>query len=189
MARMRASAFGEGLILIVEVARGVVAGRETEDAFGGLGDHRFGRDAHLADNGAERVGDIGVGGDDDVVAEKWRQAGIVQSGRGAEADDRAVERDGEPGDAVIGVDRALDERMRDGGGAVEPVLGEGGFEDDFRGLAGQRDEHALGEGFARGRDGAGRAVAAAGEELRAELCGGGIPVGLAGKTRGRRRRG
>ena len=82
---------------------------------------------------------------------------------------------------MIGVDRALDERMRDGRRAVEPVLGEGGLEDDFGRLAGERDEHALGEGFRRWRDRLAAAVAPAREKLRAEAGGGGVPVGLAGK--------
>ena len=71
----------------------------------------------------------------------------MERGGRAEPDDGTVERDGQPRDAVIGVDGALDERMRDGGRAVEPVLGEGGFQDDFGRLAGERDEHALGKGF------------------------------------------
>ena len=86
-------ALAERLILVAEVARMVVADRQAEDALGGLADRCFGRDAHLADHRAERVGDVGVRWHDAVVADQRRQAGVMKRGRRAEPDDRPVERD------------------------------------------------------------------------------------------------
>ena len=71
----------------------------------------------------------------------------MQRRRGAEADDWTVERDTQAGNARMCIDGALHQSVRDRRGAIEAVLGEGGFEDVFSRPARQRHQHPLRDHF------------------------------------------
>ena len=68
-----------------------------------------------------------------LCREQRADARVDQPRRCAEADDRAVERDGEAGDAVIAVEGRLDCGVGDGFGAFETGFGEGGFQHQLGG--------------------------------------------------------
>ncbi len=80
--------------------------------------------------------------------------------------------------ALMGIDGALHQRMRDGGRSVQAVLREGGFEDHLGGQPCQRREHPFGKRLRGGGDGLAPAVAPAGKQFRAQPRGGGVPVRL-----------
>jgi len=106
--------------LFLEIGHDLAAG-EPEEAFLGLADEGLRRDAHLPDDRAERVGDIGVRRYDAFIADDRRQAGIVERRGSAEPDHRPVERDRKADDPRPRLDRALHQGVPDGFGAVQPI--------------------------------------------------------------------
>ena len=86
------------------------AGVNPIDASPRRGDRDFGAHPDLADDGADGIGDIGVGRNLDLGAEQLADRRVVGGCRSTEADEFGAEPDVDPGRARRAIERSSDER-------------------------------------------------------------------------------